>query len=81
MKGAPFEIVPKRRSQMACGIPDSRASQGLFTASKKLACVGFPFGVSKDAEKGAEDQFLFVLGKTREEGVIEASCCAISSPP
>ena len=37
VKGAAFEIVPKRRSQMACGSSDSRASQGLLTCSKKAS--------------------------------------------
>jgi hypothetical protein len=37
VKGAAFETVPKRRSQMACGSSDSRASQGFLICSKKAS--------------------------------------------
>jgi hypothetical protein len=74
-------MVPKQRSQMACGIPHSAADHWFATLAGKSS-VGIPRGATVKLEEGSEDEFFFSWGNVKEERVIvEATAEAEVLPP
>jgi hypothetical protein len=80
VKGAWLEIVPKRRSQVACGFAHSTRDHREVTPSIKCPCLG-PLGGAVTREEGAGEKFSVDWGYTSEEGVSKAACVLAESEP
>jgi hypothetical protein len=80
VKGAWLEMVPKRRSQVACGFPHSTCDHREVTPSIKCPVLG-PLGSAITGKKGAGEKFAVVCGYTSEEGVRKAACLLAESEP
>ena len=61
VQGTWLEMVPKRRSQMACGIFDSLSHHWLRTLAKVLSLLA-PACRSVEGEKGSENKLSFLGG-------------------
>jgi hypothetical protein len=80
VKGAPLELHPKRRSQIACGISDSQQNHGALTLAKKGSCPA-PVSTSAKGKEGSDDELAFLLVQASEERVVgEAGLGAEGEP-
>jgi hypothetical protein len=61
VKGAPFETVPKRRSQLACGPLDSRSNHWALAFSSQASGL-VPLGGPVEGEERFEEKFLSAWG-------------------
>ena len=59
VKGARLEMVPKRRSQAACGRAQSADSLWFLTLSDKFTCLR-PVSVAVEVEESSDDSFFFI---------------------
>lgn len=73
------ETVPERRSQVACGLSDSRHSHCLATMAGR-STVFVPGGGSVAREEGSGGK-LALFGRVLCEVGVEPGSCAESSPP
>ena len=60
VKGTWFEMVPKRRSQDACGTPQSADAHWLLTLSVKFTLFS-PLSVAICVEEGSENDFFLIV--------------------
>ena len=80
MKGTWFQMVPERRSQMACGISHSRFHHRLLTDSI-IGAANCPLSDTVEGDEGSNGNFALALGEPSEEGVLlESGLFAESSP-
>ena len=80
MKGTWFQMVPERRSQMACGISHSRFHHRLLTDSI-IGAADCPLSDTVEGEEGSNGNFSFTFVETSEEGVpFDPGLSAESSP-
>ena len=68
MKGTWFQMVPERRSQMACGISHSRFHHRLFTDSI-IGAADCPLSDTVEGEEGSNCNFSLAFAEISEEGV------------
>jgi hypothetical protein len=80
VKGTWLEMVPKRRSQVACGFPHSTCNHREVTPSIKCPILG-PLGGAITGEKGSGEKFSVVCGYTSKEGVRYAAGLLAESEP
>ena len=60
---------PKRRSQIACGIPHSACDHWVLTVSGKFS-VAIPASLSVEAEERSKEKLLVAIAHVNEVGVI-----------
>jgi hypothetical protein len=78
VKGAWLEIVPKRRSQVACGFLHSTCDHQEVTPSIKSPFLG-PLGGAVTSKERLGEKFSVVWGYKSEEGVSKAACLLAES--
>ena len=62
VQGARLQIVPKRRSQVACGFAQSACDHWPFTLSLNCSRSFFPLRGTKAGNKGPDEKLLSVWG-------------------
>jgi hypothetical protein len=81
VKGTWFEIVPERRTQIACGIAHSRCHHRLRTDSF-IGSGLVPISDTVQGEEGSNGKLLFfTLEAAKEEIIGEAGFSAKADPP
>jgi hypothetical protein len=81
VQGAWFEIVPKRRSQVACGFAQSARDHWLLTLAFNSSASFFPLRRSKAGNKGSDVKLLSDWGYSSEERVSALSCFGAETEP
>ena len=79
MKGAWFEIAPKRLSQVACGFAHSAADHWFLTLAVKLSCFG-PCGSSEAGKESFTENPLVDWGQSSSEEGVSAKACVLAEP-
>jgi hypothetical protein len=82
VRGAWFEMHPKRLSHMACGFARSTRNHQFLMLSFKPSAGRGPIGISEAGKESGTEKFTFDCGQISKEGVrAKTGSVAESQPP